>query len=213
MNIYTIHSESHEAFYKIFKDSLFANCKNFMLCSKFAEQVSKTGEYGSDDVIKFYRLKLEYILEVLEKETKPFLYADVDIFVFRDFIADLEPRLGDNDLIAQYEKRELFRTICSGFMYMKPNEKVKKLFRYALRNLDGFREDQKAINHYLRWHPIKWGMLPKTYYQINYDHGNKPWDGEDVNITVKNPFLFHYHWTIGNENRFKLLKMVKNEII
>ena len=89
MNIYTIHSDSHKVWYKVLKDSLKANCKDFKIHSRITKQVSKTGEYGSDDIIKFWYLKVKYILEALEVETEPFLYSDTDIYFFRDFNSDL----------------------------------------------------------------------------------------------------------------------------
>ena len=99
--------------------------------------------------------------------------------------------------------------ICAGFIYMKPNEKVKKMFRWILDNLEKYGNDERAINRYLYTHRIKWATLPKTYYSINFDNWNKLWHGEDVKIRVKNPFMAHINWAIGLKNRLNLLKMIK----
>lgn len=211
MNIYTIHTPSHSKWFEIMEASLQASCKDYKLISRTTKQVCSP-DWGSNDIVNFYYLKALYILEALYTESEPFLYCDVDIYFFRNFIPHLKKQLGKRDAVAQYEKQTfwLFPTICSGFIYMKPNGQMKKLYKKALSKLHKIKSEQKALNRYI--HPfVNVGFLPKTYYQINYDNGNKVWDGEEVDITVKNPYLFHYHWTIGDSNRIKLLDYVKQK--
>jgi len=208
MNIYTIHSESHQILFELLQNSL-----NHPINSRIIGQISKNTDYGSDEVKKFYFIKILYILEILTKETKPFLFLDTDIYVFRDFIKDIEKRLSDNDILAQYEKKQFgLDTICTGIMLIRPNERTKKAFLWVLKNLHRFVSDQSALNFYLKTHRIKCAILPKEYYSINYDNGDKVWNGEAVEVTVRNPFLIHLHWTLGMDNRLKLLAMVKNKI-
>ena len=210
MNIYTIYSPSHAHWFKIFKTSL-SNCKDCTLYSRTAPQVCKSGNYGSSDAINFYYLKVLHILEILHTETEPFVYADVDVYFFRDFVDDLESRLKDNDMVIQYEKKVFgFKTGCNGFAYMRPNKKMKDAYAWVLKNLHRFKGDQQALNAYIYTHRIKMDYLPKTYYSINYDNGDTVWDGEDVDITVKDPFLAHVHWAVGN--KLKLLEMIKEKI-
>ena len=212
MKIFTIHSESHQELFNIMKESLEANCKDYELISKVVPQVSKTVDYGKGDSLNFKHLKVLHILELLYTEKEPFIFADVDIYFFRDFAKDLEGRLGDNDFIAQFEKYQFgFNTVCSGFMYMQPNEKMKKAYKWILYNLHRFKGDQVTLNRYLLTHRLKYKSLPKEYYSINYDNGNKVWNGEDIKVSVENPFLIHLHWTLGMDNRIKLLEMVKNK--
>ena len=224
MKIFTIYSSSHKVWYEIFRTSLFANCKDFELSSREVPQVCKTGKYGSEDIIKFWRLKVEYIIELLDKETEPFLYSDCDVYFFRDFKTDLEDRLKGKDILFQFEKKFLgYPMVCAGFMYMKPSIKMKRMFKWVYDNLDKYGYDQKAINRYLLkrrdgYLPgtfslkrrVSYGILPKTYYSINYDNGNKIWAGEDVEITIQNPFMAHIHWAIGEKTRLKLLEKIKN---
>jgi hypothetical protein len=210
MNLYTIYSHSHEYLFDIMRGSM-VNC-NVAMRSKKAPQVCKSGDYGSSDAINFYYLKILYILELLHTETEPFVFSDVDMYFFRDFSQDLRDRLKDNDMLIQYEKNVMgLPATCNGFMYLRPNKKTKDAFAWVLKNLHWFKGDQQALNAYFYTHLIKVGLLPKTYYSINYDNGNKVWNGEDVGITVKDPFLVHLHWTIGN--RLGLLDMIKSKII
>ena len=210
MKIYTIHSESHNYLFDIMKDSLTV-CRDYELISKTTKQVSKTGNYDADDIRNFWYLKVLYILEILHTETEPFLFSDVDMCFFRDFTQDLEVRLMFNDIVMQFEKMTfgLFPTGCAGFMYMKPNKKMKDAFIWVLKNLHKYPSDQQALNAYLYRSWVEVAFLPKTYYSINYDNNDKVWNGEDVNVTIKNPYLVHLHWTIGKENRLKLLNLVK----
>jgi len=220
MKIFTIYSQSHKIWYNIFRTSLWANCKDFELSSRLVPQVCKTGEYGSDDIIKFWYLKIEYILELLDKETEPFLYSDCDVYFFRDFKADLEKRLTGKDIVCQFEKKilGLIPMVCAGFIYMRPNKRVKFMFQWILENMEKYGDDQKALNRYIYkkpffsdvvW-PISYGILPKSYYSINFDNKNKVWKGGRVKIRVKNPFMAHIHWAIGLKTRLKLLKMIKD---
>ena len=213
MKIYTIYSESHKGLYSVFSNSLLNT--NVQIHAEETPQVCKSGLYGSGDAINFWRLKVKYIFKILCFETEPFVFSDIDVYFFRDFVSDLEHRLGGNDFIAQFEKHQfgIFPTACGGFLYIRPNGRTRKMFLWMLKHLDRFGDDQKALNAYIYTHPLtKMEFLPKTYYSINYDNGNKIWNGEDVSVTIKNPFMIHYHWTTGIENKLKLLKMVKRQV-
>ena len=211
MKIFTIYSQSHKVWYEIFRTSLYANCTGFELNSRLTPQICKTGEYGSDDIIKFWYKKIEYIIELLNKETEPFLYSDCDVYFFRDFKTDLEERLIGEDIVCQFEKRfSGWQMVCCGFMYMRPNDRVNRMFHWIYHHLDKYGDDQKALNRYRLKRKVSMGILPKTYYSINYDNGNIVWAGEDVNITIENPFMAHIHWAIGLETRLELLSRIRN---
>ena len=206
MKIYTIHSPSHQKYFDLFKGSLNGRHE---IISREVEQISSP-DYGAGDIINIYRLMVLYILEALYKETEPFLFMGVDIYFFKDFDIDL----GDKDMLVTYEKHVYgLPTICTGVMCLRPNKRTRKMFLWILKHFDKLRDDQRGVNIYLYTHPfsIKWGLLPKEYYSINYDNGNKIWNGEQIKLSV-DPILLHYHWTLGDENRMKLLKMVKEQV-
>jgi len=203
MNIHTIYSESHEGLYEKFKDSL--DGRWFSLRARQSSQVCESGEYGSKDAIQFWKEKTKYILEILDRESRPFLYSDVDVHIVKDFTKDL--KLGQKDIVFQLDKYlwGIRPTICAGFMYMKPNNSVKQMFEWVLKNLEKYGDDQKAINRYLIWRKIKWGVLPKTYYSIGFDNGGKIWNGEEVKIKNRDYYIIHLNYTTGIKNKLELL--------
>jgi len=214
MKIITIYSESNKELFLKFCEGMTNLDNKYELCSRLTPQVCKTGHYSADDAIKFWYLKVLYILEYLYQEIEPFVYADADVYFFRDFKDDLEKQMKGKDIAIQYEKHilKIFPMVCAGFMYIRPNKRMRNMFGWVLKNMDRFGNDQTALNRYIYTYPVKFAMLPKTYYSINYDNGDKVWDGEPVDITVKNPFIAHMHWTIGNLNKLKLLEMVKEQV-
>ena len=214
MKIYSIHSATHGELFNLMKHSLMESGMNYELNNKITKQVSETGEYGADDIINFWYLKVLYILELLFLETEPFLYTDTDVYFLRDCEADLNKHLEGKDIAIQYEKHlfGLFPMVCAGFMYMRPNDRTRKMFIWILKNMKRFGNDQAALNRYIYTHRIDLAILPKEYYSINYDTHNKRWEGQEVKVTVKNPFLIHLHWTIGNENRVNLLNYISEQL-
>jgi len=132
--------------------------------------------------------------------------------VLQDPTEDLESRLGEKDFIGQLDKY-LFKAIpmiCTGIMYIRPSDKVKKMFEWMLKNIDKYGNDQKALNHYILSKRIKWGVLPKTYYSINYDNGNKVWDGGELKVKKRDYKMVHLNWCIGN--KLKLWREIERRI-
>lgn len=219
MKVYTIYSESHAKLFEIFKSHLgdWADLearKAPQLCS---------GDYGSEGSIDFWKLNLEYFIEICGKETEPFLYLDCDVIVLKDPTKDLEERIKGKDLVAQLDKRICgFPQICTGIMYIRPTWAIKEMLYYIRRPRKKFGHhsqspivyygnDQKALNRYLLYHPgkVKWDVLPKTYYSINYDNGNKVWNGSELKIKDRDYYMYHLNWTIGTENKLRLLNKLE----
>lgn len=214
MNIYTIYSESHKELFNIFRDSLMKiDLQDTAMIPRKAPQVC-SGDYNSEGSIDFWRINIEYFLELCETNTEPFLYCDCDIIVKKDFTKDLPIRLRGKDIVGQLDKY-LFGIrpqICTGIMYINPNDRIKRMFEWMLEHLDKYGNDQKALNRYLLFHKVKWSVLPETYYSINFDNGNKVWDGEDLIIKKRDYFMIHLNWTIGVENKLKLLNKIEEKL-
>jgi len=206
MKVFTIYSESHAKLFKKFKSHLgnWADLK-----ARKAPQLC-SGDYRSENSVYFYMLKCAYFMEICETE-KEFLYLDCDVICTGDPTEDLNQRLGDNDLIIQRDKKlfGLFPMVCGGIFYVKVNDRTKEMFRWMLQNIEFYGDDQRVMNRYLLKRKIKWDFLPETYWSLNFDNGNKVWDGKR-NLVIKNrPYkMFHLNWAIG-ENKFKLLGRVK----
>jgi len=203
--IYTIYSPSHVGLYGEFTKNL--NKLGLNWSSKKVPQIG-TGDYpGSTE---FWKLNIEYFLELCEENSSPFLYLDCDVMVLQDPMEDLQNRLGKKDFIAQLDKWVFgFPQICTGIMYIRPSDKVKRMFEWMLKNIKD--NDQKAMNTYLLRYPykIRWGYLPKTYYSINYDNGNKVWSG-NLKIKKRDYKMVHLNWCIGN--KLKLWREIERRI-
>ena len=218
MNIYTIYSESHAELFDEFRNNLWEDA---VLLTKRAPQLC-SGNYGSEGSTDFWKLSIDYFIEICEQETEPFLYADCDVMFMKDPTKDLEKRIEGRDLVAQLDKRICgFPQICTGIMCIRPTWAVKEMLYYIRdprKNRLGYHSqspivkygnDQKAINKYLTYHPFKvrWDVLPKTYYSINYDNGNKVWDGRGLKLKTRPYYAFHLNWTIGIENKIRLWEL------
>ena len=205
MNIYTIYSESHVKLFEKFRDSLLG--LGLPVFSRDAPQLC-SGDYGSEGSTDFWKLNIEYFLDICILEKNPFLYVDCDVMFIKDPTKDLEKRIKGRDLVAQLDKRICgYPMICTGIMCIRPSDKTKRMFEWMLKHIERFGNDQKAINHYLLYGRIKWATLPKTYYSINYDNGNKVWDGRDLKFGVRDYYAFHLNWTIGTENKIRLWEL------
>jgi len=211
MNIYTIYSKSHEELFETFQTKL----GELGLYTKFhrAPQLC-SGDYGSEGSTDFWKLNIEYFLDICDREKNPFLYVDCDVMFIKDPTKDLEKRIKGRDLVAQLDKRICgYPMICTGIMCIRPSDKTKRMFEWMLKHIERFGNDQKAINHYLLYGRIKWTTLPKTYYSINYDNGNKVWDGGELTIKKRDYMAFHLNWTIGIKNKLYLLNQIRRKTI
>lgn len=220
MKVYTIYSDSHKPLFELFKAHLgdWADLhahKAPQLCS---------GDYGSENSVAFWEYNLEYFIDICVSNTEPFLYLDCDVICLKDPTKDLESRLGTNDLLAQKDK--FYSPICTGIMYIRPTWAIKSMLYYIRsprKNRLGYHSqspihkygnDQKAINKYLLYHPskVKWDVLPETYYSINFDNGNKVWNGGELKVKKRDYSMIHLNWTIGIENKLKLWREIETRI-
>ena len=213
MNIYTIHSYSHSKLFDLFQKQLKKTGSWYRLIAKETEQF---GDGNYPGTVDFWRLNIEYFLEICEKEKYPFLYLDCDVMVLRDPTAELEYVLGTRDFVAQFDKYfcKIKPMVCTGIMYINPTDNTKRMFEWMLKRIEHYGYDQKALNYYLLYsRKIKWGTLPRTYYSINFDNGNKVWDGKsDLQVKKRDYNMVHLNWTIGTNNKLKLWKEIERRI-
>ena len=207
MKVYTIYSDSHAKLFEIFKSHLgdWADLEA-MKAPQFCN-----GDYHSEGSANFYKLKCAYFIEICETE-KEFLYLDCDVICTGDPTEDLKELIGDKDLIAQADKKlfGLLPMMCGGIFYVRVNNRTKKMFRWMLDNFHC--DDQKTMNRYLFKNKVKWDFHPRTYWSLNFDNGNKVWDGGELKIKDRDYKMFHLNWAIG-ENKFKLLRRINEHTI
>lgn len=130
-----------------------------------------------------------------------------------------EEQLGGNDMIAQYDHGS---GACFGFFVMRVSPKMIEVFEEVDRNTTAEINNQVAFNRT----PERFG-IKLAYFDTkdvwNYGClGRGVWNGEEFQFP-DNLKAFHANWTVGNENKVKLLKMalkkykpdnpINNEII
>ena len=133
-----------------------------------------------------------------------------------DILLDL---IKDNDILFQHEDPKVeFKTINTGFMVIKCNEKTFKLFDECSKfNADKYKFfDQSIIQDYIyliNTNCVKWDVLPLEFY--NKIHGD---------ILPENIILHHANLTFKEidkdgklitslEKKIEQLNLVKNEVL
>jgi hypothetical protein len=210
----TFYSDTHEYMYKKYFIESFNKylCKKYTLHAKKTEQICETGYFQSKGFDLAMLEKINIILENININDKNLLvYADCDV----QFFGDLEFDMTDKDILFQHDYYS--EHYCAGFFICKQNLQILNFFKEVQDNLkrtmNGLRHDQDVINEILKYDycSIKKGMLPDNKYWTvaNSTNGNI-WSGQEIN--VPNEIIMHHaNFTIGVENKIKLLELVKNK--
>jgi hypothetical protein len=169
------------------------------------EQVCETGEYRTPHWGRAMEQKVVFILGAIDRETKPFIFSDVDVR-FYDFTPEhFDSDMQQADLRCQDDGNEF----CAGFMFIRPSVLVHKLFRTVLETTPEFGDDQAALNICLtqpEFAPLRKSLLPKArYWNIGPACDAPAWDGGSIpNIAVH-----HGNWTIGLDKKLQLMDKVQ----
>lgn len=221
IKLLTFYSPSHEELYnKFFLESFFIHLsQNFQLIPKRIEQFSKTGNYGEDGFEESMIFKIEHILENIEVGSMDLMvFSDADVKFMGNIRPHIEGDIGHLDIAFQDD----VTCLCAGFFICRQNQKVLDFFRmvYELMNSnmkDGKMKnglsDQIIINHLYRnlQSDIKIGKLDGSkYFTVAQSNGPNQWNGEDFSIP-DNILVHHANWTVGIENKKKLLLLSSNK--
>jgi hypothetical protein len=178
-------------------------------------QQSPTGEYGTRGFFETCFAKVYYILEILEREKQPFLYADVDVRFYAPVTADLLDFLGRRDADQAFQWDGPAGAECSGFMVIVPSERTRLFWQsvQAEMYLTG-KLDQDAmhvitfVEHFMDGDipAPRNSVLPERYW--TFGRNNKHWEpGMPVNPPA-DLLVHHANWTKGVANKMKLLDVV-----
>lgn len=215
MKLVTFYTQSHiEIYTKYFLPSFNEFLINdFELIECNYEQVCTDGSYGSKGFNQTMIGKIEGIVKNIDlSDERPMVFADCDIQFFKNIKSDVIEEVENYDIKLQDD----IVCMCAGFFVCKQNEKILHFFNDVLENLknlvnQGY-DDQQIINNFLKSnkHPISYGLLPKEkYFTVASSNGAKQWNGETFSIP-KGIIVHHANWTVGIENKIKLLNYVKN---
>ncbi len=215
IKLLTFFTDSHVPLYeKYFVPSYNTYLKDdFELYESHYEQVCEKASYGTPGFGETMIGKLNHIIDYIDlNDENPLVFADCDIQFFNNFKDDIINELDDYDIKFQDD----ILVVCAGFFICKQNQKILNFFNDIRKTLvdtvkNGM-DDQQLINLFLRTnkHPLKHGVLSRDkYFTVASANGGKQWNGSDFNIP-KTILVHHGNWTVGLENKFKLLEYVKN---
>ena len=217
MKLLTFYSDSHEDLYnEFFLSSYNQHLKDsFELKAKHVTQHSPSGDYGSEGFSETMLEKINHIIESIDTgDNEPMVFADCDIQFFGDFKEDIIAQLGNSDI--KFQNDVVCR--CAGFFVCRQSDKVLNFFenvrQILIKNMRPGVDDQVVINSALQQNlfpNLNHGLLDNKYFTVAMATGAKQWNGEDFN-TPKNIYTHHGNWTMGMDNKVKLMNYVKNQL-
>ncbi|CAG7581509.1 MAG: hypothetical protein SLAVMIC_00877 [uncultured marine phage] len=217
MKLLTFYSDSHEDLYKeFFLSSYNEHLKDsFELKAKHVTQHSQSGDYGSDGFSETMLEKINHIIESINpEENEPLVFADCDIQFFGDFKEDIVKQLGDMDI--KFQNDVVCR--CAGFFVCQQTDKVLTFFenikKILIKNMRPGVDDQVVINSALQQNlfpNLNHGMLDNKYFTVAMVTGAQQWTGQDFTIPP-NILTHHGNWTVGMNNKIKVMNYVKNQL-
>lgn len=202
MKIYTIYSDSHEVLYNDYFLKTLPN--EFDLISTKIPQECQTGDFYNDGWNRTCYRKVELFIKACEDNMgENFIFSDVDIQFFGNIKDILLEELGDYDIACQNDTSNIY---CSGFFICNANERTLNMFKRMKDNYN--KEDQTSLNQEIYLSKSK--FLSRKFFTIGHIT-NSIWNGQDVEIP-KDILVHHANWTIGINNKIKLLNIVKEKI-
>lgn len=219
LKLLTFYSYSHKELYEtFFLDSYNKYLKDsFELNAKHIEQLSPSGDYGSDGFADTMLAKINHIIDNIDvNDFNPLVFADCDIQFFKDFKEDIINELGDFNVKFQND----ISCICAGFFICRQNEQVLKFFNDVKTELNIVRinkvDDQQVINKFInsgKYNDYKIGLLSSNKYftVAASNHGTRQWNGGEF-IIPSEVVMHHGNWTVGLDNKFNLMEYVKNKV-
>lgn len=209
MKIITFFSETH----RVLHDDFFAKSvkklsdKDLILESHLVEQTCPSGDWCSDGWLKCMSDKLRIILSELESlDGSIVIYSDCDVIIIDSLIEDIESEMEGFDIKLQDDGSQF----CAGFFAFRKNEKVRAMIESAYSLCDEI-DDQSAINRALPNFGLSYSTLDfSKYNNVRKQLGGCWQDGMDFNPD-KNTIMFHANFTVGVENKKKLLSLVLNK--
>jgi hypothetical protein len=206
MKIYTFYSDSHKYLYDIFIESLRDSNPEIDVVTDILDQEG-SGSFMENGWESTMDKKLDQIIRACEiGET--FIHSDSDVIFLKDIKEEILLELGDSDIAFQDDGEV---GLCMGFFICKPNPKIISLFKKVKEILPEFQgHDQNAINSIIKNYGVNYKKLSHRFFNYGQTR-HKIWNGEDFEVP-KNVLVFHANWTIGIENKLKLISLVKQQI-
>lgn len=205
MKLYTFYTDSHSELMQVFLKNFPYSEKVDVVIRKMPQEC-KTAAFMSEGWNNTMTKKVEYILHALSEtpENEWFVHADSDILLFSGWETILNEFSEEYDMLIQND----YSVLCAGFFFCKNNKRTKELWNRVRETMHHFSQDQEAMNHWVNnITDLKIKILPPSYFTYGL-LGRGVWNGvEGFTIPdIDNLKMFHANWTIGLENKKKLLK-------
>lgn len=222
MDLLTNYSDINEVLY--YNYFLKSEIKEYNVIAEKLEQKCKSGSYMSEGWSDITRDKMISIRNYIHNtKNECFLYSDVDVLFLqktKDYLIKLLYD-SDVDILFQSDLQEIDLSYIynTGFFICKVNNITKKLFDYiSNKTFEKNEDDQVVLNNIIKDFDIKVKCLSKLIYNYNFwrlDNiqykDNINWS-DDIFIKIPNDTLvFHANWTVGIDNKIKLLDMIRNQ--
>jgi hypothetical protein len=206
MKAFSCLTETHKPLLPYFVGS-FPFEEGLDLQIQYLPQDCLTGEYLKDGWADAMKTRMVALLSYLEqlKYGDLLLNCDVDIQFFGLIKQDLINVLGDNDFAIQLNHPG--GQVCNGFFVCKKTDRVLDLLKTTISMIGSrFNCDQPALNTALKEMNYPYVLLPNRYYTTGHHDGD--WNG----AIPKDIVMHHANWTVGIENKIKLLQFVRSKV-
>ena len=154
----------------------------------------ETGNYGTKKFKKIVHQRIPFVRDFLRKGYTVW-NVDLDLVFLKDPTSYLFQYFEDYDLIAQKDKHKL----CGGFYVAKPTPLVRKLFD---NNCPSRMSEQNHMHKKLREEEFQ-GLKIKFLDIDLYPYGEHWYKN---NSSIKDPYIVHYNWIKGAEEKRHRMK-------
>jgi hypothetical protein len=206
MKIYTFYSDSHKYLYDVFIESLENTNPGIDIVTDILEQKG-SGSFMENGWESTMNKKLDQIIRACEIG-EIFIHSDSDVIFLKNIEEEILSELGDSDIVFQDDGEV---GLCMGFFICNPNPTIISLFKKVKEILPEFQgHDQNAINSIIKNYGVNYKKLSHRFFNYGQTR-HKIWNGEYFEVP-KNILVCHANWTIGIENKLKLISLVKRQI-
>lgn len=206
MKLITFYSNTHKELHDDFflkSANKFAGEK-IHIESHLVDQSCPSGDWYSKGWLNCMSEKLVILLRELEVlDDSIVIYSDCDVIITGDLFDDIHSEMNDYDIKFQDDGSQL----CAGFFAFKKIKAVRDMLKKA-HSLCSSTDDQSAINSVISNSGLSYSTLDfNKYHNVHKDVVGVWEDGMDYD-PGKNTLMFHANFTVGVENKKKLLSLV-----
>jgi hypothetical protein len=212
MKLYTYYSESHQVlFERYFRPSL-PDGDDLELEVTQIRQFGD-GNYMTEGWRQTMREKVGVILNALDRDPC-FIWDDCDVQFFGPIVDVLTAELGEYELACQNDSGGM---LCAGFFICKSTENTKRMFHTIFEEMTADTsevDDQQRLNRHA--HACRCTFLSQRFWTVGLQLNGvgRPltrWQGQDVAVP-KGILMHHANWTVGVDNKIKLLELVRDKV-